>query len=123
MTASGPGKPGRLAPTAGDSRGGDGEQRPQALAASVDQVIGQGRDHRHRALHARHNQGVDAGHVRRGQLHQRVHGAGRTVDDGSGGVQLTELLEDKGPRALRCGATMLARYNRVKPDEGEDEGR
>ena len=41
----------------------DGQQRAQPLAAGGDQVFGQRRDHRHRALHALEDQSVDPGHI------------------------------------------------------------
>jgi hypothetical protein len=53
---------------AAQPRGGDGEQRAQALAAGLDQVIGERRDHADRALHARHNKGVNARHIGGGEL-------------------------------------------------------
>jgi hypothetical protein len=57
----------------GQARGGHGQQRTQALAAGGDQVLGQGGDDRHFALHARGDQGVDPGHVGGGQPHETIH--------------------------------------------------
>jgi hypothetical protein len=56
----------------GQAGGGDGQQRPQTLGGAGDQVVGQGRDHRHGAVHVPADQGVDGGHVRTRKLEQRV---------------------------------------------------
>ena len=49
----------RPAPVAGDLRRGEGEHRPQALAARFDQMSGELGDQRHAALHAIDDQRID----------------------------------------------------------------
>jgi hypothetical protein len=56
-------------------RGGEGKQRAQALAARGDEMRGQLRDQRHRALHPRHNclvGGLHIGRQQRRQLSQSI---------------------------------------------------
>jgi hypothetical protein len=81
------------------TRGGDGQQRPQALAAGGDQVLGQGRDDRHVALHALGDQPVDAGHVGLGEAHETIHRARLPGEGRCGYVQNHDLLA-ASPRLL-----------------------
>ena len=52
-----------VAGIAGQHRHGEGEHRPQPLAAGIDQVVGHLRDHRHLGAGARQDGGVDPLHV------------------------------------------------------------
>ena len=93
---------------AGQTVGGHGQQRAQALAARRDQVFGQGRDHRHGAVHALGNQGVDAGHVGLGQPNQVLDGAGRADQGLFHCIQKAGSLSASRPVCKSVG-TMVAR--------------
>ena len=72
--------------------GGDGQQRPQPLTAGGDQVIGQGRNHRHRAVQPFGNQRIHAGHIDLGQTHQGLNRTLGGVDYGLDCIQRLWLL-------------------------------
>ena len=61
-----------VAGVAGQLRQGQCEDRAQPLAAGIDQVIGDLRDHRHFGAGPRQDRSVDAFHVRRDETHQAV---------------------------------------------------
>ncbi len=63
-----------VAAVAAQPRGGHGQHRAQTLAAGRDDVAGELRDQRHRAVHARHDQRVDAIEIGAQEPEQRVEG-------------------------------------------------
>ena len=62
----------RLAAVAAEPGAAQGQHRPQPLAAARDDMAGELRDQRHRALHALDDQPVDAFEVASEKLGQRV---------------------------------------------------
>jgi hypothetical protein len=79
-----------VARVAGEPRHGDGEDRTQPLAAGIDQVVRDLRDHRHFGAGARQDRGVDPIHVGGDEVDQPVdRGRGdgfERDDDGQGGL-------------------------------------
>ena len=81
---------------AGQARGGHGQQRAQPLAAGGDQVVGQRRDHRDRAVHARRGSGR-----RRAAMSGRGQRATRRVDGAAAGRAMAALAASKTVELLR----------------------
>jgi len=75
-----------IAVAAHQAGGGHGEQGAKALAAGLDEVIGERRDDADRALHARGDEGVDRRHIARRERHEAIDGARPTGDDEFGCV-------------------------------------
>jgi hypothetical protein len=72
------------------------QERTKTLAAGLDQMVRQGRDDAYPALHARRDQGVDAGHIGAGQPRQSVRRARRTLNDRLGRVQNRHSFHESG---------------------------
>ena len=76
--------------------GGHRQQRTQPFSAGGDQMFGQGRDHRHRAVQPLGDQRIDAAHVDLGQSRQGVNRTLGRIDDGLDCIQRLSLLPAPG---------------------------